>query len=117
MADITKEELMAMVEVQSRTAAAMENIANSMRSISEQNKEMMNAQRNIVESCAKCQAQTCEKLVQAVEKTIEDRMGSMATLRSNIEDIKGDTSFMKWVFGGVGLVAGIVLVILKLMGK
>lgn len=117
MSEITKEELMAMVEVQGKTAVAMENIANSMRSISEHNKELVAAQKSIVEGCGKCQIQTCEKLVAAVEKKIDEKSKGTDETKTDIKAIRSDTSFMKWVFGGVGLVVGIALVILKLMGK
>ena len=115
MSDITKEELMAMIEVQSKTATAMENIASSMRSISENNKEIVASQKLLVDGCSKCQATVCEKLIAAVEKKIDDKSTGMVDTKKDILAIKGDTTFMKWVFGGVGLVVAIVVAIFKIM--
>lgn len=113
MSEISKEELMAMIEVQGKTAAAMENIANSMRAISEQNKELVSAQKNISESCVVCRQQICDKLITAVDKKFEENADGCGATVKVISDIKNDTSFLKWTIGSVALITGIVVVIIQ----
>jgi hypothetical protein len=113
MSDISREELMAMIEVQGKTATAMENIANSMRAISEQNKDLVVAQKGLADSCIVCRQQICDKLIVAVEKKFDEKQVGFTEAKKALSDIKSDTSFLKWVLGSVAMITGITVVIIQ----
>jgi hypothetical protein len=111
MSDITKEELVAMMEVQSKTATAMENIANSIRQVSEQNKELVKLQSDIVknfqEEREKCTAQICITLKGGIETATKEASANKAT----IEKIRDDTFWLKVILGSATLIVAIVMVL------
>lgn len=116
MSDITKEELLAMMDVQSKTATAMENIANSIRQVSEQNKELVKTQAEIVKSFQeereKCTSQICLTLKSGIETATKEANANKTT----IEKIRDDTFWLKVIIGGATLIALIVSGIVKVLG-
>jgi len=112
MSEITKEELMAMIEVQSKTATSMESIANSIRQVSEQNKELVKTQAEIVKSFSeereKCTMQICATLKTGIENTAKEASASKGT----IDKIREDTFWLKVILGSatlIAIIAGIIL--------
>jgi len=111
MSEITKEELLAMIEVQSKTASAMENIANSIRQIYEQNKELVKSQseivKNFTEEREQCTAQICTTLKEGIKAT-----GDSASInKATIDKIRDDTFWTKIILGSVALIASLALLI------
>jgi len=85
MAEISKEELMAFVEVQEKNVQQMEKIATSLTAIAEGQKEILNALKNGItdkivsrmkESCKVCQKDS--SIASQNSKTILIIIGSMS---------------------------------------
>jgi hypothetical protein len=108
MSEITKEELLAMIDVQAKAATAMESIANSNRQISEQNKETVRLQSEIVKSIAeereKCTANICIVL----EKGLKAALTAASPNTTVIETIAKDTFWIKIIFGSIAFITAIV---------
>ena len=83
MSEITKAELGAMIEVQSKTAQQLERIANSLGAIADDQKEIVTCMSN-------CQG-----------------------IKEKVSKIKDDMFWLKVVYGSIGFVAMIVIVIIK----
>lgn len=113
MSEITKEELLAMIEVQSKTATAMENIANSIRQVSEQNREQLKAQtelnKSLSEEREKCTSRMCATLKEGIENATE-KSGISKTV---IDSIKSDTNWLKIILGSATLIILIATVIVN----
>ena len=116
MSEITKEELMAMIDVQSKTATAMENIANSIRQVCEQNKELVKTQTEMVkvfsEEREKCTANICVIL----DKGIKDATKEATSNKSVMDKIRDDTFWLKIILGSATLIALIASVVLHFLG-
>lgn len=112
MSEITKEELMAMIDVQSKTATAMENIANSIRQVSEQNKELVKTQTEIVKTFSeereKCTANICATLKTGIENATKEANANKAT----IEKIRDDTFWLKIILGSATFIAILASIVL-----
>jgi hypothetical protein len=108
MSEITKEELLAMIDVQAKAATAMESIANSNRQISEQNKETVRLQAELVKSLAeereKCTANICVVL----EKGLKAALTVATPNNTTLDAIAKDTFWIKIIFGSIAFIAGIV---------
>lgn len=113
MSEITKEELLAMIDVQSRSAAAMENIANSLRMVSEQNKDFVKSQaelvKNAIEEREKCTANICIVLDKGIKEATKEALGSKAI----IDSIKSDTGWLKIILGSAALIILIATVVVN----
>ena len=72
MSDITKEELMAMMDVQTRSATAMEIIANSIRQVSDQSKEIAKTNLDSVREQARVQAEVVKEAVKANSDAVKE---------------------------------------------
>ena len=95
--DITKQEIMAMIEVQSKTAQQMERIANSLHSITEEQKVITSQLTNGI----------VEKITAAISTRCEQ-------CRKKIDNMCTDLLWVKIIIGSISLVAMIALVIIKL---
>jgi len=108
MSEITKEELLAMIEVQTKSATSMENIANSLKQVSEQNKEFVKAQQDLVkasiEEREKCTANICLVLKTGLALSSKE----VETSRTVIDKIKEDTFWVKVIFGSIAFIVAIV---------
>lgn len=111
MSEITKEELMAMIDVQSKTATAMESIANSIRQLSETNKDILDEQRLFIKQCVEgrtsCQSTICTKFKEAVESAVKPAI----EIKDVIGKVRDDTFWLKIILGSatlIGLLAGIL---------
>ena len=108
MSEITKEELLAMIEVQTKSATSMENIANSLKQVSEQNKEFVKAQQDLVkasiEEREKCTANICLVLKTGLDLSSKE----VETSRTVIDKIKEDTFWVKVIFGSIAFIVAIV---------
>jgi hypothetical protein len=88
MADeITKTELHAMIEVQTKSAQQMENIANSLNVIVE-------AQKDITKSLAGC-----------------------TFCKDNIKSMAKDLMMLKWIWTSIAAVVGVGMIILEIIDK
>ena len=109
MSEISKEELLAMMEVQSKTATAMENIANSIRLNTENLKEITKTQAEFVKQCQEgrmdCQGKICGQL----EKLVKDKSELWVPTKATIDKIKEDTFWMKIIFGSITFIIAIAL--------
>lgn len=114
MSDITKEELLAMIDVQTKSAIAMESVANSIRLVSEQNKELVKSQAEIVKAFSeereKCTAQICVTLKSSIESATKEASANKAV----IDSISKDTFWIKVIFGSIAFIAAIVGVIMSI---
>lgn len=113
MSEITKEELIAMIEVQTKSASAMENIANSLRMVSEQNKEFVKTQselvKNAIEEREKCTANICIVLDKGIKEATKEALGQKTIL----DGIKSDTMWLKIILGSATLIILIATVIVN----
>jgi len=96
MADITKEELMAFVEIQAKNAQQMERVATALQTIADDQKETLNALRNGI-----------------VDKIVERFDEKCKICRENTSDTAKDVRWIKIIFGSIALVTMVVIVILK----
>jgi len=108
MSEITKEELLAMIDVQAKAATAMESIANSNRQISEQNKETVKNQAELIKTLSdereKCTANICIVL----EKGLKAALTAASPNTTVIDTIAKDTSWIKVIFGSIAFIVAIV---------
>lgn len=114
MSDITKEELLAMIDVQTKSAIAMESVANSIRLVSEQNKELVKSQAEIVKAFSeereKCTAQICLTLKSGIETATKEASANKVT----IDSISKDTFWIKIIFGSIAFISAIVGIIMSI---
>lgn len=117
MSDITKEELMAMIEVQGKTAAAMENIANSMRVISETNKEIQKSQTEFIQNCTEGRQECRTEMCTEIEKKLQALPFStpLARIETKVNTIEKDSLWVKIVVSAVALISIIVTVLINTM--
>jgi len=115
MSEITKEELMAMIDVQSKTATSMESIANSIRQISEQNKELVKTQGEMLKGLSgereKCTSQICLTLKSGIEIATKEALAHKGT----IDKIREDTFWLKIILGSATLIALLASVVLHFL--
>lgn len=115
MSEITKEELIAMIEVQSKSAIAMESIANSVRQSSEQNKETVKLQSELVKSIQEERERCTANICLVLEKGINKATSEATVNKGIIDGIKGDTGFLKIIIGSSTLIILIVTVFLQVV--
>jgi hypothetical protein len=87
MSEITKEELAMMIDVQSKSVSNLEKIANSL-------KTMVDEQKNLNES--------------QKELLLELKDG---TVKRKLDKICGDVLYTKWLFSSIGILVILVTVL------
>jgi hypothetical protein len=114
MSEITKEELIAMIEVQGKSATAMENVANSIRLVTEQNKELVKSQNELIKCFAeereKCTANICVTLKTGIESATKETLA----YKGIIDKIRDDTFWIKIIIGSATLIFAIAVLLTKL---
>lgn len=103
--EITKEEILLMIEMQGKSAAAMENIANSLRQIAEHQKDIF----------AKLNNGLGKSITEAVSKEFAGCIANCTAHGILMGKVKTDTGWMKWTFGAVAVVVAVALVVLKFL--
>mgnify|MGYP007017463400 CR=1 FL=1 len=124
MSEITKEELLAMIEVQNKSASAMESIANSLRQVTEQNRVQAEVSREAVrvhaeevKEAIKCQElnnkesreEYCKILSDGIKRTSDTHTEQLGISGK----IKEDTGWLKIIIGSSTLIILIASVILQ----
>jgi len=113
MSEITKEELLAMIDVQVKSASAMENIANSIRQMTDLNKEVLASHKELIktvtEHTEKCQGSICS-IVEAKMNFAGARCAENKTLLDNIDK---NIFWVKITAGSIGIVTALALALTK----
>jgi len=98
MAEITKEDLLLMAEIQSKVATQMENIANSLRTITD-------TQRDIN---SRIHDGMTKDIGDSVEKSIKSNLSICNTTCTGLKEIVGkvrdDTFWIKIILGSIALI-------------
>jgi hypothetical protein len=89
--EITKEELAMMIDVQSKSVANLEKIANSLTNLVEEQKNLNQSQKELL---------------------LELKDG---TLKKKLDKICGDVLYTKWLFSSVGVLIILVTVLSKIL--
>ena len=107
MSDISREELMAMVAVQEKTAQHLERIAGALSTTASEIKDIETRLNNGV----------VKEISDAFRNQCEGCRSSNASLltgiKTDVSVVKGDTSFLKIILGSATLIALISTVFLK----
>lgn len=110
---ITKQEILAMIDVQAKSAAAMENIANSIRQLHESQKEIVELQQEALDRDTRERAE-CKEHVSC--KFASTAYVPDPTIKA-IDDIAKGVRFLKVVFTSLLGVIGIGMVVLELIHR
>ena len=106
MSEITKAELMAMIEVQTKTAQQMERIAASLATITADQKELNTL---ILNGFPK-------KIIDGLREGCKPCMGNTEATAKTIERMATDIQHTKWIVASVSFIVAVVWVIIKMTG-
>ncbi|HUS87965.1 MAG TPA: hypothetical protein VMW91_01115 [Desulfosporosinus sp.] len=116
MADISKEELLAMIEVQSKSAASMESIANSMKTMAEQYKELLASQQEMLKTTNDGRAFCRDKICEVFKKEINTAVTPIASYGTTLNKTYDAVKTAKIFIGVVALAIIVVTVVLRFSG-
>jgi len=117
MADISKEELLAMIEVQSKSAASMESIANSMKTMAEQYKELLASQQQMLKTTQDGRVICRDKICEDFKKEITMAVSPISTYGETIGKTYDAVKMARTLIGVIALAIIVVSVILKFIGQ
>jgi hypothetical protein len=101
--EFTKEELNALMSVQSKAVEQQVVIAERLKVIVD----------NQEKTLARLQNGLAKEISEKVNACTNDVKEDISEVRSDTSKIKSDTTWMKWLFGSVGLVVALSMVIIN----
>lgn len=112
--NLTKAEIMAMLEVQKEAATQMEKVASSLHDISKNQEAILAATSDLEKAfrngmCDK----VVEKVNEKVEVLVQPFATGQATALKDIETVKANTTWLKHIIGGATLIILIVTAFMK----
>jgi len=123
MSEITKAEMMAMLEVQKDAAQQMERVASNLALITESQNKIVSSLADVKDNCA---TNLCDIVVQKLAdkfslalvpcKEKNDLIkADTAIIKSDVKIIKGMTYWLRIIVGGATLIIVIAAVVLRLV--
>lgn len=114
--EISKEQLDAMLEVQTKSAAALEKIANSFNDITSVQDKLIDM---FAEVDKKMSNGLCDKVVSKVDEKMSALVKPLAekqqSILNNTEDIQGKATAVSVVIGAAALVIIIAVVVVRVL--
>ena len=114
--NLTKAEIMAMLEVQKEAATQMEKIASSLHDISKNQEALLNSMSELEKTFRNG---LCDKVVEKVNKEIGVVVQPFSTGQKQLLDkvtiVKDNTTWLKHIIGASTLIIIIVTVIVKVL--
>ena len=123
MTEITKAEMMAMLEVQKESAKQMERVASNLALITESQNKIAERLEDVKENCA---TNLCDVVVQKLadkfalalvpcKEKNDSIKAETAIIAKDIKEVKKNTFWLRIIVGGATLVIVIAAVVLKLI--
>lgn len=113
MSEITKEELLAMIDVQGKAAQAMENIANSVRQMTEQNKDILISHKELVKTVTEHTDHCKKSICDVVDRNITTATEKCAENKALLTGIDKNIYWVKIIVSAATLIITLALVITR----
>ena len=114
MAEITREDLLLIAEIQGKVATQMESVANSVRAMAENNKEIATIVRDMPSMYSKSR----EICLRNMTECVEERVNGVKTVPNEnkiiLQKVRDDVFWMKIIIGSVGLITTLVVVLTQI---